>query len=149
MRVPEGLTAMGAAGPTGCALQIIGPGGVGGCATGWRGWVVGSSTTVAQHLVITASPTPLRNYAKVVNGPAWSPTQRVKPLAWLTINGWRVRAVFVPATTNEGSAFMHHVVLIWTVRHHTYGVGFHDVRGIQQTLRLDKQLVAEIRLVGP
>jgi hypothetical protein len=36
----------------------------------WRGWVVGSSTTAGQHLVITASPKPLHNYAKVVNGPS-------------------------------------------------------------------------------
>jgi hypothetical protein len=44
----------------------------------------------------------------------------------VTIKGWRMRAVFVPEETNGGSAFMHHVVLIWTVGQHTYGVGFHD-----------------------
>lgn len=148
-QVPVGLTPTGAVGPTGCTLHIIGAGGVGGCATGWLGWVIGSSTTVDQHLVITASPTALHNYAKVVNGPAWSPAQRVKPLALLNIKDWRVRAVFVPDATNEGSAFMHHVVFIWTVGHHTYGVGFHDVRGVEQTLRLDRELVARIKLIGP
>ena len=47
-------------------------------------------------------------------------------LAWVTVRGWRMRAVFVPPETNDGSAFMHHVVLIWTVGQHTDGVGFHD-----------------------
>lgn len=57
--------------------------------------------------------------------------------------------MFVPQGTNEGSAFAHHVVLIWTVGGHTYGVGFHNVRGIHQTLRLDKELVESVQLVGP
>src|SRR5437899_3048350 len=70
-RVPAGLTATGVAGPTGCSLDIVSAGGLGGCARSWRGWVVGSSTVGRQHLVITASPRPLRSYAKVVNGPAW------------------------------------------------------------------------------
>jgi len=148
-RVPPDLTETGVNGPTGCALHIIGPGGVGGCAKSWRRWVIGSSTTPDEHLVITASPTPLRNDAKLVNGPAWYPAARVKPLSWLTINGWRTRAVFVPQATNDGSAFAHHVVLIRTVRQHTYGVGFHDVRGIQPTLTLDEQLAKTIQLVGP
>jgi hypothetical protein len=148
-RVPRGLVATGANGPTGCALHVIGPGGVGGCAASWRGWVVGSSTTSSQHLVITASPTPLLSYAKVVDGPAWYPKARVEPLAWVTVDRWRMRAVFVPPETNDGSAFARHVVLIWTVGGHTYGVGFHDVRGVGRTLALDEQLVESITLVGP
>jgi hypothetical protein len=147
LRVPLGLTQTGTNGPTGCTLDVIGPGGVGGCAASWRGWVVGSSTTPDQHLVITASPRLLRNDAKVVNGPAWYPGARVKPLTRLTINGWRIRAVFVPQATNDGSAFARHVVLIWTVGDHTYAIGFHDVRGIQQTLELDEEFVASVRLV--
>jgi hypothetical protein len=99
--------------------------------------------------VITASPKPLRNYARVVNGPVWYPGERVEPLGWVTVHGWRTRVVFVPQDTNEGSAFAHHVVLIWTVGRHTYGVGFHNVRGIQQTLGLDKELVESMQLVGP
>jgi hypothetical protein len=59
------------------------------------------------------------------------------------------RAVFVPEETNDGSAFMHHVVLIWTVGQHTYGVGFHDTRGVRETLLLDEKLVRHITLVGP
>jgi len=148
-RVPRGLTETGVNGPTGCALHIVGPGGVGACAASWRGWVVGSSTTADEHLVVTASPTAIRNLAKVVNGPAWYPKARVKLLARITVNGWRARAVFVPQATNDGSAFAHHVVLIWTVAGHTYGVGFHDVHGIRPTLELDEELVRNIRLVGP
>jgi hypothetical protein len=99
--------------------------------------------------VITASPKRLDNYAKVVNGPAWYPEARVQPLGWIRISGWRARAVFVPPDSNDGSSFAHHVVLIWTVGGHTYGVGFHDVSGIQKTLGLDEELVRGIMLVGP
>ena len=99
--------------------------------------------------MITASPKPLRDYAKVVNGPVWGPKDRVKPLAWVTVGGTRMRAVFVPPDTNDGSAFAHHVVLIWTVGRHTYGVGFHDFVGVRRTLQLDVELARFIRLVGP
>ena len=139
MRVPEGLTETGA----------IGPGGIDGAAKSWRGWVVGSSYVGPDHLVITASPKPLRNYAKVVNGPAWYPKARVKRLAWDTVGGIRMRAVFVPQATNDGSAFAHHVVLIWTVGKHTYGLGFHNIKGLHQTLLLDEQLAKHIKLVRP
>jgi hypothetical protein len=146
-RVPTGLTATRGIG--GCALAIIGPGGIGGCARSWRGWVIGSSETNDQHLVIVASPRALRNYAKVVNGPAWYPGARVRPLRWLRINRWRMRAVYVPPATNDGSAFAHHVVLIWTVGDHTYGVGFHNVGGLRKTLALDTELARGIKLVPP
>lgn len=143
-RVPDGLRAT--RGIDGCQLDIIGPAV---CATSWRGWVVGSSETNDQHLVINASPRPLRNAAKVVNGPAWYPDARVRPLGSLTINGWRMRAVYVPVKTNAGSAFMRHVVLIWTVGGHTYSIGFHNVHGIDATLDLDAALARGVRLVAP
>lgn len=115
----------------------------------WRRWAVGSSYVGPEHLVATASPHPLANYAKVVNGPAWYPRARVRPIARTTINGWRMRAVYVPPATNDGSAFAHHVVLIWTVGNHTYAVGFHDLRGLRYTLRLDEHLARYLTLVGP
>ncbi len=132
--------------PTRCnKLRIVGAG----CGT-WRGWVVGSSGFgYYDHLVIVASPVPLRNYAKVVNGPGWYPRARVRPLGWVTVNGRRMRSVYVPPATNDGSAFAHHVVLIWTVRGHTYGMGFHNVHGIQQALSLDVALARWIELVRP
>ena len=139
MRVPEGLNEAGA----------IGPGGIDGAAKSWRGWVVGSSYIGADHLVITASPGPLRNYAKVVNGHAWYPDARARLLRRMTVNGWRIQAVYVPFGTNAGSAFARHVVLIWTVGGHTYGVGFHNVHGIRPTLDLDLALARGIMLVAP
>ena len=146
--VPQGLTESGR-NVRPCTLHIIGPGGGRGCSQTWRGWVVGSSTTADQHLVLVASPKQLRHDAEVVNGPAWYPNARVRLIARTTINGWRMHAVYVPPETNDGSAFAHHVVLIWTVRGHTYAIGFHNVSTIPQTLRLDEQLARHIRLIGP
>jgi len=111
--------------------------------------VVGTSNVGAEHLVITASPKPLANYAKVVNGPAWYPNERVRPLGWVRINGRRMRSVYVPPATNDGSAFMHHVVLIWSHAGHTYGIGFHNTRGIHRTLLLDEELARNVKLLGP
>jgi len=136
-------------GVQGCQLDIIGPGGTAGCASSWRNWVVGSSETADQHLVIVASPRAIREAEKVVNGPAWYPGARVQPLRALTLNGRRMHAVYVPRATNEGSAFADHVVLIWTVGDHTYGFGFHNVHGPRQTLDLDVELAGGIRLVTP
>jgi hypothetical protein len=137
--------------PVGLGPNVTDPGGMGGSDKSWRGWVIGSSGTEDQHLVITASPRPLTNYAKLVNGPAWYPNERVRPLAWERINGRRMRAVYVPPATNDGSAFMDHVVLIWTESGHTYGfgfhVGFHNAAGIGRTLHLDKELAQYIELV--
>jgi hypothetical protein len=147
--IPAGL-AIGSSSP-GC-LDVIGPGGQPACGAAgrsWRGWVVGTSNIGAQHLAITASPRLLQNYAKLVNGPAWYPQARVRSLGSVAVNGERMRAIYVPPATNDGSMFMHHVVLVWSVKGHTYGFGFHNTRGIRQTLRLDEQLAAHIKLVRP
>jgi hypothetical protein len=122
IRVPPGFEANQDGAQPGCRITIICPGTRSGPALGWA---FGSTASETTHLLITASPRPLRNYARFVDGPYWYPGMRVRPLARLTINGRRMRAVFVPAA-NE-SAYMHHVVLIWTLGEHTYGVGFHDV----------------------
>jgi hypothetical protein len=147
-KVPQGLTATGALGPTGCSVPIIGAGGVAPCTRSWRGWVIGSSAAHNQHLVLTASPKPLDD-VHLVNGPAWDANERVRLLGRMTLHGRRVHVVFVPPSTNDGSAFASHVVLIWSVGGHTYGLGFHDVRGIDQTLRLDNALLAGVVLIGP
>ena len=146
-KVPPGLSPTAAVG--GCRLAIVGPGGVGGCAHSWRHWVVGSSETADQHLVLTASPRALSDPAKVVNGPAWYPGAQVRRVGTLRIADAIARIVYVPPQTNEGSAFAHHVVLVWTVDNHTYAVGFHNVEGIRATLALDVALARAIRLVAP
>jgi hypothetical protein len=55
----------------------------------------------------------------------------------------------VEGNIGSGSAFARHVVLIWTVSGHTYGVGFHNVHGIRPTLDLDVALARGITLVAP
>ena len=111
--------------------------------------MVGTANVRTEHLVITASPRPLTNDAKLVNGPAWYPRARVRVVGRVSINRWRMRAVYVPPATNDGSAFVNHVVLVWSDAGHTYGVGFHNTRGIDRTLRLDEELARDIKLVGP
>ena len=95
LRVPAGLAAYG--GRPGCTIDIIGPAEP--CpntAFIWRGWVVGSSVTTDEHLVLGASPRPMQSYAKVVNGPAWQAGERVRVLGLVTIRGWGMHEVFVP-----------------------------------------------------
>jgi hypothetical protein len=149
--IPAGLAIGSSTISPGC-LDVIGPGGQPACGAAgrsWRGWVVGTSNVGAQHLAITASPRPLQNYAKLVNGPAWYPRARVRSLGPVEINGMRMDAIYVPPATNDGSMFMHHVVLVWSVNGHTYGFGFHNTRGIRRALLLDKQLAAHFKLVRP
>jgi hypothetical protein len=149
--IPAGLAIGSSTTSPGC-LDVIGPGGQPACGTAgrsWRGWVVGTSNVGAQHLAITASPMQLQNYAKLVNGPAWYPRARVRSLGSVQVNGKRMDAIYVPPATNDGSMFMHHVVLVWSVKGHTYGFGFHNTRGIRRTLLLDKQLAAHFKLVRP
>jgi hypothetical protein len=148
-RVPAGLTPTGAAGPTRCALEVVGAGGIGECGKSWRGWVVGSSHVGEQHLVITASPRPLARAAKLVNGPAWYPGAAVRTLGQVMVEGRRMLVVHAPAATNAGSAFAGHVVLVWTAAGHSYGVGFHNLEGIAATRRLNEALVRGIELVEP
>jgi hypothetical protein len=50
---------------------------------------------------------------------------------------------------NEGSAFAHRLVMVWSHGGHTYAVGFHDVMGRAVTKKLDFALLRRIRLVGP
>jgi hypothetical protein len=128
-----------------------------------RGWAFGSTTiglgTAAspiEHLVWKASPQPAKSYAKLVSGPGSDAGVHVEPMAWVMIKGQRMRAVYVPTSS---AAFGSHVVLVWTVRGHTYGLGFHDTeefscfcttaRGLRQTLRLDAEFAWYVKLVGP
>ncbi len=60
-----------------------------------------------------------------------------------------MREVYVSPSTNDGSAFAGHVVLIWTAGGHTYGVGFHAFHGIENALALDLELARAVKLVRP
>jgi hypothetical protein len=143
LRVPRSFLVYVQRGMTrACKVTIVCPG------TGaWRGWVEGTTQSWNAHLVIQASPHPLRNYAKLVYGPDWHPSDRVKPLARITVGGNRPQAVLVPSGSE--ALFGDHVVMIWTVGQHTYGVGFHNFTGLRQTLKLDEELVRHVALVHP
>jgi hypothetical protein len=146
--IPTGLAIDASHAP---CLDVIGPGGKAACGgdKSWRGWVIGTSNAGPEHLVLTASPNVLTSYAKLVNGPAWYPLARVRPLGWVDINGRRMRSIFVPPATNDGSAFMDHVVLAWSEGGHMYAFGYHNTRGIRRALVLDEELARHIKLVGP
>jgi hypothetical protein len=102
-----------------------------------------------QHLVIVASPRPIRDYVKVVNGPGWYPGESVEVGGWIRMSGWRMRWVWVPPGANEGSALAGHEVLIWTTGGHTYAVGFHDTTTRAGARAMDLELVRHLRLVAP
>jgi hypothetical protein len=115
---------------------------------GWKRWVGGSGNDARDHLAIEASPRPT-TAAKLVNGPAWYPGQRVEPLAPVAIGNWDGEEVFVPPKLNDGSMFMHHIVFVWTQEGHTYGVGFHDLGDRKRTTAMNAALMAWVRLVQP
>jgi hypothetical protein len=149
MKVPHGLSDAYVVGPTGCKITFITSAGTGkGCPRSWSGWVIGSSTTPYEHLVLSASPSVVSD-AQLVNGPAWYPGAKVHQLRSVRIDGITMHAVFVPQATNDGSAFANHVVLIWTRNGHTYGIGFHNMTTIPQTLLRDEAIAASIRFTGP
>jgi hypothetical protein len=54
-----------------------------------------------------------------------------------------------PSARGSGSPSRRGIVLIWTVGKHTYGVGFHNIKGLRQTLLLDEELAKDIKLVRP
>ena len=127
-RLPAAMTQHQDGATVDCNITVICPAGNG----PWKGWATGSLASATQHLVIAASPRSLSIYAKAVDGPGWSPTAHVQPLAWVTTSRWRMRAVYVSPVTNE-SAFAHHIALVWTVGTHTYAIGFHNfTRGCAQ-----------------
>jgi hypothetical protein len=147
-RVPVGLSGMG--GRPGCEIDIISAGTrCPNTALSWKGWVVGSSYAGEQHLVLTASPQPIRDGARLVNGPAWTSGNRVRYLRTVTIKGRRMREVLVPSQTNDGSAFAGHLVLTWTARGHSYAFGFHVVHGLATARTLNAELARGIVMQAP
>jgi hypothetical protein len=84
-----------------------------------------------------------------VDGPVWVPGERVKVLGWVSVNGQRVREVYVGAAANDGSSFSDDIALIWNKGTHTYAVGFRAVGGTKHALALDMELARSIKLVAP
>jgi len=98
-----------------------------------------------EHLVIRGSPRPIRDYAKVLDWPAWHPGEQVGAEGWIGVNGWKARWVVVPLRGE--SIFSGHVVLVWTTGGHTYAVGFHDWNPRPVTRAMDLELVRHMRMV--
>jgi hypothetical protein len=105
----------------GCRLRLIGPG----CFQ-WRRWLVGSiefpSTVRVGHLVFQGSPRP-QPPARFVHGPAWWPGAEVEIVGRSRLRGLPAQWIQVP--DGSGATLGGHLVLMWTERSHTYGVGFH------------------------
>lgn len=145
--IPRGSRPFGG---TSCRTGIITAAGLGGCSHRWRGWVVGSSVSgpFGEHLVIQASPHTIADPARAVDGPGWYRGAAVRLLGHATAAGRSVAVYDVSPTTNDGSAFADHVVLVWSQGGHTYTLGFHNIRGRRVTEQLDLILLRGVRLVS-
>jgi hypothetical protein len=137
---PEGST---------CRIDLIGAGGLGGCAHAWRGWVVGSMQTNQHHLVLQASPEPIRSLSRMINGPGWYPGASEVRLGTLHVGGWTMHAVYADPATNVGSVFSDHLVLVWTTGGHTYALGFHLDGSRRETQVLNQTVARSVSLVAP
>jgi hypothetical protein len=134
---------------TSCQIELIGAAGLGGCAHSWRGWVVGSMQTDQHHLVLQASPEPVRSLARMINGPGWYPGASVVRLGKVRAGGWAMREVYADPATNEGSAFSGHLVLVWSAGRHTYALGFHLNGSRHETRMLNATVARSVSLVPP
>ena len=132
-----------------CRIELIGAAGVGGCAHSWRGWVVGSMQTSQHHLVLQASPEPIRSLSRMINGPGWYPGASEVRLGIVHAGGWMMRAVYADPATNDGSIFSNHLVLVWTTGGHTYALGFHLGRSRHRTQMLNETVARSVSLVPP
>jgi hypothetical protein len=105
--------------------------------------------TEQNHLVLQASPEPIRSPARMINGPGWYPGASVVPIGIVESGGWKMREVYADPATNDGSIFSGHVVLVWTTGGHTYAVGFHQTRSRRETQMLNDAVARSITLVSP
>jgi hypothetical protein len=150
-RLPTGLTATPAVG--GCpAFEIVGWARTSrrcAVAVSWRGWIVGFSETSRQHLVVQGAPRVVRDPARAINGPGWYRGDRVEAHGVARIAGQTMRWYYVRPNLNEGSAFAHHLVVVWTESGHTYAYRFHVVTTLAETRALDLELVRHVSMVRP
>jgi hypothetical protein len=105
--------------------------------------------TSQHHLVLQASPEPVRSLSKMINGPGWYPGAREVPLGIVHAGGWTMRAVYADPATNEGSIFSDHLVLVWTAEGHTYALGFHLAGSRHRTQMLNETVARSVSLVPP
>lgn len=99
--------------------------------------------------MITATPHVIGSFAHVVNGPVWRPEERVRVGGSVLVNRWRARWIYVPPSTNEGSAFAGHHVLVWTTGGHTYAIGFHETSTAATARAMDLALIRNLQIVSP
>ncbi len=116
---------------------------------GGQRWALGSIEFPASrrvgHLTLQASPRPIRDATRFVDAQGWTRSAPMLPLRGsVRVNGWNAR--FVDAEKAE-SFSQHHVVLMWTVGGHSYGIAFHGRdRG---TYALDLAIARATTLVLP
>ena len=146
--VPQGIQATPPV--RGCRFAVIGWDYRRGCgAVKWRGWMVGSSQTDTEHLAVQAAPRIVRNAARAIDGPGMFPGSRVQARGVVRVAGRIRHWYYVPPDLNGGSAFMHHLVLVWTASGHTYAYGFHVVTTFADARALDLELVRHLVVVQP
>jgi hypothetical protein len=105
--------------------------------------------TSQHHLVLQASPEPVRSLSKMINGPGWYPGASEIRLGTVQAGGWTMHAVYADPATNAGSAFSDHLVLVWTTGGHTYALGFHLARSRHRTQMLNEAVADSVTLVPP
>jgi hypothetical protein len=103
--------------------------------------------TDQHHLVLQASPEPVRSLSRMINGPGWYPGASVAPLGIVHVGGWTMREVYADPATNEGSIFADHIVLVWTTGGHTYAIGFHLSGSRGETKTLNEAVARSVSLV--
>jgi hypothetical protein len=105
--------------------------------------------TTQHHLVLQASPEPVRSLARMIHGPGWYPGASVDPLGTVRVGKWTMREVYVDPATNQGSVFSGHLVLVWTAGGHTYAIGFHLDSSRHETQVLNETAARSVSLVPP
>jgi hypothetical protein len=59
------------------------------------------------------------------------------------------RLYYVPAKTNDGSAFVDHLAMVWTSSGHTYAYGVHVVATTAEARALDLEVARHLVMVAP
>ena len=105
--------------------------------------------TSQHHLVLQASPEPVRSLSRMINGPGWYPGASEVRLGIVHVGGWTMRALLGGPATNDGSIFSDHLVLVWTTGGNTYALGFHVTGSRQETQTLNETVARSVSLVPP